>query len=43
MGTYPGLKALSRQSVVDAAVEQLQLKILHGAFQPGEKLPTEPS
>lgn len=36
-----GLQTLSRQSVVDAALEQLQLKILHGDFKPGEKLPTE--
>jgi GntR family transcriptional repressor for pyruvate dehydrogenase complex len=36
-----GLETLSRQSVVDTALEQLQLKILHGDFKPGEKLPTE--
>ncbi len=41
MGTHAGLKALSRQSVVEAAVEQLQLKILRGDFRPGDKLPTE--
>jgi len=37
----PALQTLRRQSVVDAALEQLQLKILHGDFKPGDKLPTE--
>jgi len=32
---------LSRTSVVDAAFEELQGRILHGAFSPGDRLPTE--
>lgn len=35
------LQTLNRQSVVEAAVQQLQVKILQGEFRPGEKLPTE--